>query len=270
MPNMVDMEDLIQRICAAPKYSTIDRSLVSRLVELELEKGRSIKETIKAVRSRLHQVAAAYQESPIGYAQAIIGLDSLPNDLHHPEVNLFCRKMLLQHASTRERLPFLKEFYAQTLASIATVHSVLDLACGMNPLAISLMPLAPEVEYAAFDIYTDLADFLNRFFSHFSIRGSAGICDLTSAMPDQKVQLALLLKTIPCLEQVDKSIGQRLLAGIQAEHILVSFPARSLGGRSKGMPKTYETHFHQLIEGLPFTSKRFVFPTELAFLLSRR
>jgi 16S rRNA (guanine(1405)-N(7))-methyltransferase len=83
------------------------------------------------------------------------------------------------------------------------------------------------------------------------------------------VQLALLLKTIPCLEQLDKTVGARLLEGIQAEHILVSFPAQSLGGRGKGMLENYEAHFLQLVAGKNWAFRKYEFSTELAFLLSR-
>jgi 16S rRNA (guanine(1405)-N(7))-methyltransferase len=78
-----------------------------------------------------------------------------------------------------------------------------------------------------------------------------------------------VLKTIPCLEQLDKSIGRRLLEGLPAEHILVSFPAQSLGGRSKGMVENYEAHFREMVAGLDWQVERYEFKTELAFLIKK-
>jgi 16S rRNA (guanine(1405)-N(7))-methyltransferase len=83
------------------------------------------------------------------------------------------------------------------------------------------------------------------------------------------VDLALVLKTIPCLEHVDKSAGQRLLDGLPARNVLVSFPLRSLGGAQKGMRRTYEGRMKALVEGRPWQVRRFEFPTELAFLVTR-
>jgi 16S rRNA (guanine(1405)-N(7))-methyltransferase len=71
------------------------------------------------------------------------------------------------------------------------------------------------------------------------------------------------------MDQIDKTLSRRLLEGIQAEHILVSYPAKSLGGRSKGMPANYSAAFYRLIEGLNFKVEPFTFSTEIAFLLSR-
>ena len=95
------------------------------------------------------------------------------------------------------------------------------------------------------------------------------MCDLTQAIPKEKVQLALVLKTLPCLEQLDKLIAKRLFTEIQAEHILFTFPVRSLGGRAKGMEKNYEEHFYQVLpEG--WEARKFLFQTEMAFLVSHQ
>jgi 16S rRNA (guanine(1405)-N(7))-methyltransferase len=131
------------------------------------------------------------------------------------------------------------------------------------------MPLAPNSRYFASDIYNDLIDFLPIFFPYTGIQGKAELCDLTSTIPNVEVHLAMLLKTLPCLEQLDKSIGLHLLAGIHAEHILVSFPVRSLSGRNKGMRENYAVHFQEIISGWKGKVQQFNFVNELVFLLSR-
>jgi 16S rRNA (guanine(1405)-N(7))-methyltransferase len=272
MTNPAAVQSLVEAVRNAPKYAAIDAGLVQALVEQELGKGRGAKETIKAVRNKLHQVGAAYQEIPIGYAQLSRRLMSLPSDLHSPEITAFCLEAMREHTSTRERLGFLEDFYSQPLAGLGPIHSLIDLACGLNPLALPWLPLAPGAQVLACDIYADMAAFLNGFFTHTGINGRAFTCDLIHHLPEQTaqpVQLALLLKTIPCLEQVDKSIGRRLLSSIQAEHMLVSFPVHSLGGRGKGMRVNYDLHFQELITDLPWQVTRFDFPGELLYRLSR-
>jgi 16S rRNA (guanine(1405)-N(7))-methyltransferase len=78
-----------------------------------------------------------------------------------------------------------------------------------------------------------------------------------------------MLKIIPCLEQVDKSAGSRLLEAVNAQHILVSFPARSLSGYHKGMLHNYEAHFQTLTEGKHWHVQRFEFENELACVVSK-
>lgn len=266
---MDDLDRLVEAVRENPKYRAIDEGLVRRVGALELAKGRGWKEAVKAARSKLHQVGGAYQEGGIRYAAWAEEMQRLPRDLTHPEARDFCRRMMAQHASTKERLPLVETFYQDTLAGAAPLRSLLDVACGLNPLALAWMPAAEDVEYTACDIYADMVEFLNCFFAHFGVRGRAFVCDLTVAVPDASAQVALALKTIPCLEQIDKSIAPRLLDGLQAGTLLVSFPARSLGGRSKGMPEFYEAHLRDLLRGKDWDVQKFAYSTELAFVIEK-
>lgn len=262
------LDELVAAVQSAAKYRSIQPELVRRIGTQELGKGRSLKEAVKETRNKLHQIGGAYQETAPDYARFTSELQALPSDPADPRVVQFCQQAMHFHASTRERLPVIPEFYAKITERIGPLHSVLDLACGLNPLALSWMGLTPQGEYTACDIYADLAGFLNAFFAHTGIRGQAGVCDLTASVPSKPVQLALLLKTLPCLEQLDKTIGPRLLDGINAEHVLVSFPARSLGGRSKGMVQNYTRHFEELLAGKPWRKETWEVGTELVFWLA--
>ena len=68
---------------------------------------------------------------------------------------------------------------------------------------------------------------------------------------------------------MDKQAGERLLEQLNAKYILVSFPAKSLGGRDKGMRENYEARFNQLVEGKDWAVERFEFETELAYLIRK-
>ena len=261
--------ELVRLVRQGEKYAAIDENTIAAIGKAELAKRSSLKEAVKTTRNKLHQIGASYQEKPIPYAAWHQQLKNLPHDLNDREVQEFLRMNMRLHASTSERLNIHETFFKQTLASLSSIHSVLDLACGLNPLNLPWMPLAEDCTYRACDIYSDMTGYLQTFFDHFTISGKAALCDLTNTIPTDKVQLALLLKTIPCLEQVDKSAGKRLLEGLHADTILVSFPAHSLGGRSKGMVQNYETHFKELVDGKPWQIERFEFPGELAFLVRK-
>jgi 16S rRNA (guanine(1405)-N(7))-methyltransferase len=263
------LEELVQQVCENDKYAAIDLTLIRSLGRMELQKRSSLKEAVKSTRNKLHQVGSAYQEKPIPYAALLKEMAELPADLNAESTRSFLTRTMQLHASTGERLNIHETFFAETLADLGPLHSILDLACGLNPLNLPWMPTAPDLEYSACDIYTDMLEFLDSYFTHFSIHGQANSCDLTQTIPRQKVQLALLLKTIPCLEQIDKNAGARLLSDLQADNILVTFPAHSLGGRSKGMVQNYSEHFSQLTAGQPWQIRRFDFPGELAFLIRK-
>ena len=67
-----------------------------------------------------------------------------------------------------------------------------------------------------------------------------------------------------------RRFGRTLLDQLDAGYILVSYPAHSLGGRSKGMVKNYAAAFQEMVAGQPWTIQRFDFPGELAFLIHKK
>jgi 16S rRNA (guanine(1405)-N(7))-methyltransferase len=101
------------------------------------------------------------------------------------------------------------------------------------------------------------------------VPGEAQACDVLGELPTRHYDLALLLKTLPCLEQIEKDVGARLLEAIDAAYLLVSFPVRSLGGRDKGMAENYPARFMETVKGYGWGIKRFGFETELAFLVKK-
>ena len=254
---------------ANPKYKSIAEGFVIRLSDEAISKGLTGKPAVKYVRNKLHQVGGAYFKHKIDYAAEQAQLAQLPPNRHSDQVAAYCQKMFRSHSSTAERLPIINEFFHACLEPIAPVTSVLDLACGLNPLAVPWMPLADSAQYDACDVYGDMLGLIQSFFMHINLEGRTSTCDLVSVIPVQKAQVAFLLKSIPCLEQMDKTIGLRVLEGIQTQHILVSFPVHSLGGKNKGMQNFYGEHFNDMIKNKPWNVREFQFKTELAFLVSK-
>lgn len=163
----------------------------------------------------------------------------------------------------------LDSFYATTLAGLPPIRSVLDLACGLNPLAIPWMPLDAGASYYACDIYTDLIGFLNTCFRLTGVDGHAEIRDLATRPPATRADLALVLKVLPPLEHLDKHSGLRLLRALNVDYMLVSFPARSLGGRDKRMVEHYEGRFLAMAQSERWQIERFEFATELVFRVGK-
>src|SRR6266699_932934 len=263
------IDRLIEAVLASSKYKSIGVDFIEYIGMQELSRHRNLKQAIKSTKNKLHQVGGAYQTSAPRYS---VWLDELKfakrsgNEQHFHDT---CQWIMQYHSSTRERLPILEQFYSTIFANLPPINSVIDIACGLHPLAIPWMPLSEHVQYFAYDIYEDMIGFLNDSLALMPVQGSGKVSDVIHDCPTQKVDVAFILKAIPCLEQVDKSAGLRLLETINADHLVVSFPARSLGGKKKGMLTNYEAKFYQLIRDKNWSMKRFVFPTELVFLISK-
>jgi len=262
-----DLSQLLNAVLGSAKYRWVQPGLVERIGAAELGKGRKLKEAIKATKNKLHQIGGAYFSGVHEYEK---WYDTLRNSANEPaQLKAACREIMAAHTSTQERLPILEEFYATIFARLPEIQSVLDIACGLNPLAIPWMPLPKDASYYAYDIYQDMVAFIAEVIPLFGLDGKADTCDVITSPPNQQVDLALILKTIPCLEQVDKQAGERLLDAVNARYVVVSFPAKSLGGREKGMVKNYVERFKELVEGKGWEAEKLEFETELVFIVGR-
>jgi len=261
------VDQIVSAVHTSPKYRTVSALLVRDIATEEYRRRPHLKEAIKATKNKLHQVAGAYRERGEHYALWLEQLQAAGDDPQR--LRRRCIEIMRHHASTNERIQLLDQFFATTLAGIPSPRSVVDVACGFNPLAIPWMGLQPGTAYYAYDIYDDMMDFLGNCMELLAVSGHAETCDVIRSCPEHKVDLALVLKAIPCLEQVDKSAGRRILETLNADYLLVSFPARSLGGKNKGMLANYEARFNELVEGKGWQIQRFEFPTELAFLVKK-
>jgi 16S rRNA (guanine(1405)-N(7))-methyltransferase len=263
------LEPLLQAVLESPKYRTVSADLVRRIGLRELEARRNLKEAVKATKNTLHQIAGAYLDGKMRYADWLAALESRAQSGDRQQFRDCCIEIMGHHASTRERLDSLPEFYTATLAGLAPIHSLLDVACGLNPLAIPWMPLAPDARYYACDLYSDMMAFLEGLFPLSGVQGRAQVCDLAALPPTQRVEVALVLKVLPPLEQQERGAGIGLLRALQADYLLVSFPTRTLGGRNVRMAANYEAWFHKTIAAEGWETERFEFPNELCFLVRK-
>ena len=262
---------LVEAVLASAKYRDISKELITRIAAQELRKRHNYREALKATKNKLHQVSGAYLDTREHYAQWLNELKMVTRSGNRQRLLDLCATMMTYHASTRERIAILPQFYAQIFSELPPIRSVLDLACGFNPLALPWMQLTgEEVAYYAYDIYHSMMDFLQEWLALMQVQGSAQVCDVVQTSPPQQADVAFLLKAIPCLEQLDKTAGHRLLREIHAQNLVVSFPIHSLGGRSRGMLEHYEAHFRELIAGVQhWEMKRLIFDSELVFVVKK-
>lgn len=272
------LDQALATILAARKYRCIHPGLARDVAAAELAKGRTLKEAVKAAKSQLHQSAAAYIRRNLNYDDALHelkttvaaakrGPESAPSA--DPTVRALLRRLMAAHASTYERLPILDTLYPQLFQQLPSVRSVLDIACGLHPLARPWMPISPDVQYFAFDIFADQIDFLNRFFDAMGYAGAATQRNALDDMSTPPADIAFLLKTVPCLEQIESGAGERLLHRIDAPILIVSFPNHTLAGRKQGMAQHYATNLLSQIKKVGWQADSLSYLSELVYIIRK-
>ncbi len=238
-----DLEQaLIEKVCASKAGREIDPAVVSAAVRWALARF-SPKDAEKAAKTRLHQLYGSYVGE--GWAKAAAKTLALLEAGALPPQDAAMRLMAL-HGSTAERLEHIGECYERIFEACGAPSSVLDVACGLNPLAF-VLPGMPQAALTALDAGQDIAALLNRFFAAAPLpRAHAESGDAMAALPAGPYDLALVLKFLPLAERIEKGGALRLLRAIPARRVVVSFPTRSLSGRNVGMEKNYSEWFEAL------------------------
>jgi 16S rRNA (guanine(1405)-N(7))-methyltransferase len=114
----------------------------------------------------------------------------------------FCLDVLAEHASTAERIPLLPAFYTHLFAITGQPQVILDLACGLHPLAFPWMGLPTTVNYHAYDILQPRADFINHFFTKVGLAPLAENRDILVDPPTQPADVAFFLRKPIALRNV--------------------------------------------------------------------
>ncbi len=277
----MEYEALVTRVAgavlASAKYADLCPEIVMNVARREVAKlppaQREGKVAIKATKNKLHQIAGAYFATGADEAARYPGwLEALRAARDEPaRLKTACGQIMEYHASTRERLPDLENWATAVFAEIGVVHSVLDLACGLNPLIIPWLDLAPDATYRACDLYRPMMAFIGSWLDIAGIDGNGATVDLTQPLPGEwtSAQVAFLLKLIPCLDQLDHGASARLLDALDVEHLVISFPARSLGGHERGMARNYEARLNELMAGRQRKIRRVAFATEVVYIATR-
>ena len=264
-----EIDEIVAQVQASRKYRQVCTATIRRFAAEESAKRGTLKGAVKAVKSRLHQAYGAY-EARLDYTRAYHDLSAAYGSGDALAIRAACRELLALHASTRERLPILDHFYDAIFACTGAPRVLLDLACGLNPLALPWMGLPPGAVYHAYDIDGERIAFLNRTFALTDVEGHARCQDLIYDPPQQRGDVALLLKTATCLERQREGSTLALLDQLDVAYVVITFPVKSLGQREKGMAEQYTQATLDMLSRRPWAVAQLDLEAELAFVVEKR
>lgn len=254
--------EALDKLLSSKKYGNICPDTVRRVFGECEARYKKPKDVEKAAREKLHGITGMFMT----HDEAKACRADMDAWFENPSDELLGR-MLSRHSSTRERLPLARmdECYDRIFAVTGKPETILDLACGINPVYLS----ARGYRVHGADISGDAADLVNRFGER-SGTASCECGDLLCGMPEGEYSLALAFKLLPVLENQRNGSAVQLLNSVQARYIAVSFPTRTLGGRNVGMEKHYgewmESHLPEKLE----IAGRFISENELFYILKEQ
>ncbi len=257
----------VQQILKAKKYTNLSPDTIQRILEWAEIRVKK-KEIDKAARKKLHQIYGAYfdQRSASAFERAIQGKPESPE-----EIKAFCRELMDLHSSSQERLDDLSAFYEKIFEITGLPQRMIDLACGLNPLSYPWIYDHGAIPYMGYDIDQKTTQLMNDLLVSFGFPAQVSFNDVFLNIPEhQESDVIMLLKALPCLEQQEKGVSLKLLTEIKCRFLVVSFPSKSLGGKSKGMEANYEAFLNSVVDDSSHAIHKITFEREIVYVLGRK
>jgi 16S rRNA (guanine(1405)-N(7))-methyltransferase len=265
----IHIQEILASILDARKYRGLglNADTIKDVIRNEAPNCKSYKHLQKAVKRKLHNIIAPYLGNP-DYLALAEELVSIKNpSLDSPQIRAFCLNTLSGHASTAERVPNMTQFYAGLFGKTGTPETILDMACGLHPLAIPWMGLPDSIDYYAYDIVQPRIDFINLFFSTIGLKPHAENRDILVNPPQIQADVGLLFKEAHRMEKRNPGCNREFWASLKVDCLAVSLPVHDLS-RTHSLVKKHR----QLVqENLPDHSEveELHFEDELIFLIRK-
>ena len=282
-------EDLVQKISQnikkSKKYKSVYDKTIERIVGGFATKNTNTKIIEKKSKNLLHQIWGAFYASRPNFEKVADRLKiEIVSGKSAREAVL---PILSLQSSVKERIPILSDqstkigarpdvkvikdsgFYKKIFEITGVPGSIIDYACGLNPLTYFWMDLPENSTYTAYDIDSEEVEFLQTFFADVKIKNVS--VDVGDVLVDDLVyaDVVFLLKLLPCLEHQKKDAGVELIKKLQCKYVVVSFPVKSIGGKKAGMGDFYSNNFRNVIEKEGWKAEEVVFETELVFVVKK-
>lgn len=262
------IDAVVTAVKQSRKYRDTNEATIRMLAVEAVAQHKKAKPAEKAVRKRLHSIMAPYLGDP-DYDLAAQRLSAVFATGDSDEIITACTDLMFTHLSTRERLPLLDTFYRQIFAVTGLPHRLLDLGCGLNPLALRWMDLPADAAYLAYDIHEPRVAFLNHYFALEGLPQLAIDQDVALRVPQQPGDVALFLKEMPRFERNYPGHGRKLLRDLHVRHLVVSFPTISTHG-GRNLTNRYREFFYELIDGEGWPVTEIMFDSEMVFVADKQ
>ncbi len=223
---------------------------------------------IKNVRAELRKVYGAFILKEYEHKHKILkklkGKDDLDGHI----------ELLKLHKSTNERLNHYKELYAKIFEDVSGKAAVLDLACGLNPIA-NIFIRDKIKKYYASDISSEDCEFLKEYFDKIDVVDNEVFPldlvekDSLKKLSKIKCDVCFIFKTLDGLERVERNITEKLFKSINARLIAVTFPTLSLSG-IREIKEYRRVWLEKLLDALGWKWEKTLIENELLYLIEKR
>jgi len=247
--------DIVDEIKKSKKYKHISKEIIKKYTDRVRKKypKANEKSLIKEVKSELHKIA--------GFSKDIMKREKLLGKGDYVGI-------LKTNQSTNERLKDYRDLYKEIFEITGIPKSILDLACGINPISIIFMDFKPN--YYAYDINEADVEIVNKFFKQEKIKGKAEVMDVSKIGNIKKLpktDICFLFKALDVLENKGHKYSEELIKALKCKYIVASFATKTIGG--KKMRYGYRGWIERMLERIGYSYHKRELSNEVFYIISK-
>ncbi len=252
------MNQLVSKIKEKRELSDLPDSLVKEALKDYLKKRnidipkkeKQQKIIVKEVRAELRKYTGRFQiKSPFEKRKKLL-----------EEYKII--ELLKTHTSTKERLDDYDKI--KELIYSSNPKSILDLGCGLNPIAIA----KNGVKYYAYDIKESELRLIELYFKKNKIQGKTFFEDIREIEEFPKTDMCLIFKTLDIIESKGHKKAMEILQKIPSKKIIVSFSTKTLSGKPMNSPR--RQWFENLLNALNYKFEIFKIKNEIFYIIEKK
>lgn len=206
-------------------------------------KSAVYRKIIKEIRASLRRTYGLFREE-VKTSALVDAIERLFSS-HTKERGEILAKLLVIHASTRERLLYYKELYSRIFAITGQPKRLLDLGCGLNPFSVLFFENIRQLQYYVYDLSSDELDAVSLFFrklhkeknGFFGKAKAADLLDFSFLEKLPKADVAFLFKVADVLDTKGHKNTEEVLKRVPARFVVLSFATRTMSGKRMTAPR---------------------------------
>ncbi len=248
------------------EYCRLHKTMRTTIAEYSCEtfaKSKELKLLVKHIRQKSRKIYGIFQNEKLLTKREL--LKSM--DFSNPDII----SILQSHVSTKERLPYYEEFFFQIFTITGNPSSILDLACGLHPVAYYHFTKLTQTTYTACELSEVECEQLQDFFDSNGFKAKAQALNIVKeyeTIPKAHYDVCFLLKTLDTCEHQRRYITYDILKAIHANFIVASFPIQNVKGIKMNRDSTIHW-FEKMIQRLDFHFKTIEFEGEIVYILQK-
>lgn len=235
-------DKIIQDIKKKKTLKNLDDEIVLQYVRkysdnLNLDKKKDYEKLIKSVRAELHT------------KYGMFWLDD--------------KFTLESHKSSKDRIKIYPILYQEIFKITGKPKSILDLACGLNPLSYKYLGCKPE--YIASELSIKDCENIQAYFDKNKIDGKTIPLDLTQDNEYPNVDVTFLFAAFDTVEENGHKLAEKIIKSLKSKYVVVSFSTKTISNRKMNYPQ--RGWIERMLKRIEKSYVKLSYPNEIFYVI---